>query len=71
MCVCVLPNSLCVQWQVVYDKCRALYTNQLTQLSPDNILRHRLMNHLFNASDHLHLWEEALEYSTELLGLIL
>ncbi len=53
VCVCVLPNSLCVQWQEVYDKCRALYTSHSNQLSPDNILSQRLVEHLFNASARL------------------
>ena len=67
MCVCVLPNSLCVQWQEVYDKGRALYTSHLTQLSHDNVLSRRLMDHLILASVHSSLWEEGLKYSLQLL----
>ncbi len=63
----MLPNSLCVQWQEVYDKGRALYTSHLTQLSPDNSLRMRLMYELSGASMKLCLWEEALEYSIQIL----
>ncbi len=66
-CVCMLPNSLCVQWQEVYDKGRALYTSHLTQLSHDNVLSRRLIDLLILASIHLCLWEESLEYSLQLL----
>ncbi|XP_064406459.1 histone-lysine N-methyltransferase SMYD3-like [Halichondria panicea] len=55
------------EWQVMYDKGRALYTRHLTQLSPDNILGLRLMYHLIRAGLELCLWEEALEYSIKLL----
>ncbi len=66
-CVCTLPNSLCVQWQEVYDKGRALYTSHLTQLSPDNIFSLRLIVHLFQACLELSIWEEALKYSIQIL----
>ena len=67
VCVCMLPNSLCVQWQEMYDKGRALYTSHLTQLSHDNIFSLRLTIHLFQASRQLGLWEEALKYSIQIL----
>ena len=66
-CVCMLPNSLCVQWQKVYDKGRALYASHSTRLSHDNILSMCLMDHLIDASNHLCLWEESLKYSIQLL----
>ncbi len=63
MCVCTLPNSLCVQWPVMYDKGWAPYTSHSTQISPDNILVSVLWS----------IWSlpvsaEALKYVTQLLG---
>ncbi len=77
VCVCVHSLTVCEQWQEVYDKGKgkALYTSHLTQISHDNVLSRRLMDHLSSdlilSGVHLSLFEEALKYSIQLLEVYL